>query len=205
MKGLFYKDVLVLLRKFRTYIPMGILFVGMGGIMEDGMFWAVYGVMFTATMVSSLMADEENTGWNDTASYLPLSARTQVSEKYVFSLLCILSFIVVYTAAAMIGGKPLYEISTGLVSIVMTSEIVFLFSLPFTIMFGVQKSGLIRLIVTAVLVFFGITVLQGGQGFLELLAGKEYMMYIILLGTTALYFLSWYISIVLKERVIQNS
>ncbi|MBR3344625.1 MAG: ABC-2 transporter permease [Solobacterium sp.] len=205
MKGLFYKDVLVLLRKFRTYIPMCILFVGMGGIMEDGMFWAVYGVMFTATMVSSLMADEENTGWNDTASYLPLSARTQVSEKYVFSLLCILSFIVVYTAAAMIGGKPLYEISTGLVSIVMTSEIVFLFSLPFTIMFGVQKSGLIRLIVTAVLVFFGITVLQGGQGFLELLAGKEYMMYIILLGTTALYFLSWYISIVLKERVIQNS
>ena len=151
------------------------------------------------------MADEENTGWNDTASYLPLSARTQVSEKYVFSLLCILSFIVVYTAAAMIGGKPLYEISTGLVSIVMTSEIVFLFSLPFTIMFGVQKSGLIRLIVRAVLVFFGITVLQGGQGFLELLAGKEYMMYIILLGTTALYFLSWYISIVLKERVIQNS
>ena len=205
MKGLFYKDVLVLLRKFRTYIPMCILFVGMGGIMEDGMFWAVYGVMFTATMVSSLMADEENTGWNDTASYLPLSARTQVSEKYVFSLLCILSFTVVYTAAAMIGGKPLYEISTGLVSIVMTSEIVFLFSLPFTIMFGVQKSGLIRLIVTAVLVFFGITVLQGGQGFLELLAGKEYMMYIILLGTTALYFLSWYISIVLKERVIQNS
>lgn len=205
MKGLFYKDVLVLLRKFRTYIPMCILFVGMGGIMEDGMFWAVYGVMFTATMVSSLMADEENTGWNDTASYLPLSARTQVSEKYVFSLLCILSFIVVYTAAAMIGGKPLYEISTGLVSIAMTSEIVFLFSLPFTIMFGVQKSGLIRLIVTAVLVFFGITVLQGGQGFLELLAGKEYMMYIILLGTTALYFLSWYISIVLKERVIQNS
>ncbi|HAE16149.1 MAG TPA: hypothetical protein DCG51_06320 [Erysipelotrichaceae bacterium] len=205
MKGLFYKDVLVLLRKFRTYIPMCILFVGMGGIMEDGMFWAVYGVMFTATMVSSLMADEENTGWNDTASYLPLSARTQVSEKYVFSLLCILSFIVVYTAAAMIGGKPLYEISTGLVSIVMTSEIVFLFSLPFTIMFGVQKSGLIRLIVTAVLVFFGITVLQGGQGFLELLAGKEYMMYIILLGTTALYFLSWYISIILKERVIQNS
>ena len=205
MKGLFYKDVLVLLRKFRTYIPMCILFVGMGGIMEDGMFWAVYGVMFTATMVSSLMADEENTGWNDTASYLPLSARTQVSEKYVFSLLCILSFIVVYTAAAMIGGKPLYEISTGLVAIVMTSEIVFLFSLPFTIMFGVQKSGLIRLIVTAVLVFFGITVLQGGQGFLELLAGKEYMMYIILLGTTALYFLSWYISIVLKERVIQNS
>ncbi len=205
MKGLFYKDVLVLLRKFRTYIPMCILFVGMGGIMEDGMFWAVYGVMFTATMVSSLMADEENTGWNDTASYLPLSARTQVSEKYVFSLLCILSFIVVYTAAAMIGGKPLYEISTGLVSIVMTSEIVFLFSLPFTIMFGVQKSGLIRLIVTAVLVFFGITVLQGGQGFLDLLAGKEYMMYIILLGTTALYFLSWYISIVLKERVIQNS
>ena len=205
MKGLFYKDVLVLLRKFRTYIPMCILFVGMGGIMEDGMFWAVYGVMFTATMVSSLMADEENTGWNDTASYLPLSARTQVSEKYVFSLLCILSFIVVYISAAMIGGKPLYEISTGLVSIVMTSEIVFLFSLPFTIMFGVQKSGLIRLIVTAVLVFFGITVLQGGQGFLELLAGKEYMMYIILLGTTALYFLSWYISIVLKERVIQNS
>ncbi len=205
MKGLFYKDVLVLLRKFRTYIPMCILFVGMGGIMEDGMFWAVYGVMFTATMVSSLMADEENTGWNDTASYLPLSARTQVSEKYVFSLLCILSFIVVYTAAAMIGGKPLYEISTGLVSIVMTSEIVFLFSLPFTIMFGVQKSGLIRLIVTAVLVFFGITVLQGGQGFLDLLAGKEYMMYIILLGTTALYFLSWYISIILKERVIQNS
>ena len=205
MKGLFYKDVLVLLRKFRTYIPMCILFVGMGGIMEDGMFWAVYGVMFTATMVSSLMADEENTGWNDTASYLPLSARTQVSEKYVFSLLCILSFIVVYTAAAMIGEKPLYEISTGLVSIVMTSEIVFLFSLPFTIMFGVQKSGLIRLIVTAVLVFFGITVLQGGQGFLELLAGKEYMMYIILLGTTALYFLSWYISIILKERVIQNS
>lgn len=205
MKGLFYKDVLVLLRKFRTYIPMCILFVGMGGIMEDGMFWAVYGVMFTATMVSSLMADEENTGWNDTASYLPLSARIQVSEKYVFSLLCILSFIVVYTAAAMIGGKPLYEISTGLVSIVMTSEIVFLFSLPFTIMFGVQKSGLIRLIVTAVLVFFGITVLQGGQGFLDLLAGKEYMMYIILLGTTALYFLSWYISIILKERVIQNS
>ncbi len=205
MKGLFYKDVLVLLRKFRTYIPMYILFVGMGGIMEDGMFWAVYGVMFTATMVSSLMADEENTGWNDTASYLPLSARTQVSEKYVFSLLCILSFIVVYTAAAMIGGKPLYEICTGLVSIVMTSEIVFLFSLPFTIMFGVQKSGLIRLIVTAVLVFFGITVLQGGQGFLELLSGKEYMMYIILLGTTALYFLSWYISIVLKKRVIQNS
>jgi hypothetical protein len=205
MKGLFYKDVLVLLRKFRTYIPMCILFVGMGGIMEDGMFWAVYGVMFTATMVSSLMADEENTGWNDTVSYLPLSTRTQVSEKYVFSLLCILSFIVVYTAAAMIGGKPLYEISTGLVSIVMTSEIVFLFSLPFTIMFGVQKSGLIRLIVTAVLVFFGITVLQGGQGFLELLAGKEYMMYIILLGTTALYFLSWYISIILKERVIQNS
>ena len=205
MKGLFYKDVLVLLRKFRTYIPMCILFVGMGGIMEDGMFWAVYGVMFTATMVSSLMADEENTGWNDTASYLPLSARTQVSEKYVFSLLCILSFIVVYTAAAMIGGKPLYEISTGLVAIVMTSEIVFLFSLPFTIMFGVQKSGLIRLIVTAVLVFFGITVLQGGQGFLELLAGKEYMMYIIPLGTTALYFLSWDISIVLKERVIQNS
>lgn len=204
MKGLLYKDGIVLIRKFRSYLPMFVLFVGMGGLMPDGMFWSVYGVMFTATMVSSLMADEENTGWNDTASYLPLSAGTQVSEKYIISLICIVGFIVVYTVAAFIGGKPSAEIIMGITSIIMTSEIIFLLSLPTTILFGVQKSGLIRLIVTGVLVFFGVVILQGGRGFLDMLSGKENMVIIILLAVTVLYFLSWYISIILKERKMLN-
>ena len=204
MKGLLYKDGIVLIRKFRSYLPMYVLFVGMGGLMPDGMFWAVYGVMFTATMVSSLMADEENTGWNDTAPYLPLSSRTLVSEKYIVSLFCTVGFIVVYVAAAMIGGKPASEIGMGLISIIMTAQIIFLISLPTTILFGVQKSGMIRLIVTAVMVFFGVVILQGGRGFLDMLSGRENMMYVLLAAVTVLYFLSWYISIVLKERKTLN-
>lgn len=202
MKGLLYKDGIVLIRKFRSYLPMYVIFVGMGGLMPDGMFWAVYGVMFTSTMVSSLMADEENTGWNDTASYLPLSSRIQVSEKYLISLFCIIGFIVVYTAAAMIGGKPMSELIMGILSIILTSEFIFLVSLPTTILFGVQKSGMIRLIVTAALVFFGVVILQGGRGFLDMLSGKENIVYVILLAVTALYILSWYVSIVLKERKV---
>ena len=59
MKGLFYKDILMLTRSFKAYLLMSLFFIVLGTIRPNNSFWAVYGSFFFVTLISSLMAVDE--------------------------------------------------------------------------------------------------------------------------------------------------
>lgn len=75
MKGLFYKDVLMLTRSFRAYLAMTLFFIILATIRPDNSFWAVYGTFFFVTLVSSLMAVDEQSRWLSYCDILPLKRR----------------------------------------------------------------------------------------------------------------------------------
>ncbi len=204
MKGLLYKDYMAVRTMFRNYIPITFLFIAMGAFMDDGVFWSVYGVFFGATIVSSLMAHEEQTKWNETAACLPLTSKVRVSEKYVLALICIALFCAVYLAAGIVNSvmnhTELSVLFSGIQTIVIASETVFAATIPLTVLFGVQKSGLIRLGTVGIIAMIGIFILNSGRDLGSALADNPLLSVSSFAVMTVLFVLSWLLAMFLSER-----
>ena len=54
MKGLLYKDLIVMKRTYRVYLFLVLLFFGISIFNPSNTFWAVYATFLTCTVVSTL-------------------------------------------------------------------------------------------------------------------------------------------------------
>ncbi|MBR2990762.1 MAG: ABC-2 transporter permease [Solobacterium sp.] len=197
-----YKDRLTLLRSFRIYVIMCVGFIILGSIHPDNAFWATYGLFFFSTIIPSLMAVDEQTGWLSYCDILPLKRKTIISERYLVHIITSAGMILFYLVLNLILRKAetAAVLATTGMSLAM-SMLVFSVSFPINVKFGHVKGQMVRMAVIMVMVLCGMAIINYGGPILGILIKSGPM---ILPAGAALviliYFCSWMLSVRIYEK-----
>ena len=203
MKGLFYKDVLMLTRSFRAYLAMTLFFIILATIRPDNSFWAVYGTFFFVTLVSSLMAVDEQSRWLSYCDILPLKRRDIINERYLLSLILTAVLVVLFLILSLIfrhADMPTVLVTAGMM--VALSLLAISVSMPINVKFGTAKGQMVRMTVIVVMVACGMFIINyAGPITAILLQVKASVLLFSAAAVIVLIFaLSWLLSIRIYEK-----
>lgn len=87
MKGLLYKDWLMLKKYCRVYLLVLIVFLVVSVSAEESIFFSVYLMVLSSVLGVTLVSYDEKSGWERYCDTLPCPRELRVNEKYVFSLI----------------------------------------------------------------------------------------------------------------------
>lgn len=203
MKGLFYKDVLMLTRSFRAYLAMTLFFIILATIRPDNSFWAVYGTFFFVTLVSSLMAVDEQSRWLSYCDILPLKRRDIINERYLLSLILTAVLVVLFLILSLIfrhADMPTVLVTAGMM--VALSLLAISVSMPINVKFGTAKGQMVRMTVIVVMVACGMFIINYAGPITAILLQVKAS--VLLFGIAAfivlIFALSWLLSIRIYEK-----
>ena len=203
MKGLFYKDVLMLTRFFLAYLAMTLFFIILATIRPDNSFWAVYGTFFFVTLVSSLMAVDEQSRWLSYCDILPLKRRDIINERYLLSLILTAALVVLFLILSLIfrhADMPTVLVTAGMM--VALSLLAISVSMPINVKFGTAKGQMVRMTVIIVMVACGMFIINYAGPITAILLQVKAS--VLLFGIAAfivlIFALSWLLSIRIYEK-----
>ena len=194
MKALLKKDILTARRYLRIAAFAPLIFAVAGAIAEKGGFFLTLGPLMSVGNIISLISYDERFHWDRTCDMLPVSRRTQVTEKYVLLLLYMGITLLLCGGAALIRfGRP----DAAQLQLVMLalSLLPISFLLPLVFRLGVEKARLLYYIAVGVCVALGmqfssIRALHHGPAW-----GSAAVLAMLLL-----FVLSWRLSVSFYER-----
>ena len=167
MKGLLYKDVVVLKKQISTLLVFVVIY---GGFCVSGVFdFSIIGALiavFGLTIPMSSVALDDTAHWDRYAAATPAGRKGIVAGKYLFTLLVILVSSLVGTAVmvllslAGLTDTPPDELvgialSCGTVTLLLDAIL-----LPFLLKYGAEKARIVSMI-TFVVIFGGVILLGG--------------------------------------------
>lgn len=203
MKGLFYKDVLMLTRSFRAYLAMTLFFIILATIRPDNSFWAVYGTFFFVTLISSLMAVDEQSRWLSYCDILPLKRRDIINERYLLSLFLTAALVVLFLILSLIfrhADMPTVLVTAGMM--VALSLLAISVSMPINVKFGTAKGQMVRMTVIVVMVACGMFIINYAGPITAILL--QVRASVLLFSAAAfiilIFALSWLLSIRIYEK-----
>lgn len=202
MKGLFYKDMIVLVRAYRMYLLMALFFIVLGCIRPDNSFWAIYGIFFMSTLVSTLISLDEQTRWNSYCDILPVYRADTVTVRYIFSIVLNAALILAF----VLLGFLLHQLDTGMILMTAVGMLVFSIlsvsvTMPVYYKFGAQKGQLVRMIVIVVMVMCGMMIINFANPVIEAAAAYSRLLLPAAAAAAAvIYLISWKISV----RICEN-
>ena len=203
MKGLLYKDRMTLLRSFRIYVIMCVGFIILGSIHPDNAFWATYGLFFFSTIIPSLMAVDEQTGWLSYCDILPLKRRDIINERYLLSLILTAALVVLFLILSLIfrhADMPTVLVTAGMM--VALSLLAISVSMPLNVKFGTAKGQMVRMTVIIVMVACGMFIINYAGPITAILLQVKAS--VLLFGIAAfivlIFALSWLLSIRIYEK-----
>ena len=85
MSALLLKDLYMIKRDCRGNVILCLVFAAAGAV-GHGLFFAIWPLLFSALIPSTLLGLEEQCGWQTYADTMPFSRKTVVTEKYVLTL-----------------------------------------------------------------------------------------------------------------------
>ena len=203
MKGLFYKDILMLTRSFKAYLLMALFFIVLGTIRPNNSFWAVYGSFFFVTLISSLMAVDEQSRWLSYCDIMPLRRRDIINERYLLTLILTAVLNVLFLILSMIfrsADRATVLVSSGMM--LALSMLASAISLPINVKFGTAKGQMVRMAVIIVMVGCGMFIINYAGVIIEKLLQVKAP--VLLAGAAAaiilIFALSWLLSIRIYEK-----
>lgn len=164
MKGLLYKDLFAVVKHYRTYFFLCLVFMAASWFDPENMFYTLYPCILIGSILVALIALDENSKWNMTCGFLPFSQTLLVGVKYLCGLILSGSFfgIIVGGQAVrmLIQGKLVWDELMMLAVLVVTTGLVMPgLMLPFIYQFGVEKGRLAYLLTlggsAGLLAYFG--------------------------------------------------
>ena len=167
MKGLLYKDFLVLRKNgaFMLFAYLVFLLVGALGTASDGSVFVFYPCFYVSLTAVTLLSYDEHYKWDEYSRVFPYTTKQIVGSKYLVALILQLCSLVLTS-----GVKALKMVATNSFSAeeliaflalsLFVSAVFASFSRPFIFRFGVSKGRL-----------FYYLALGGGMGLSTLIAG----------------------------------
>lgn len=167
MKGLLYKDIVVLKKQISTLLIFVVVY---GGFCVAGVFdFSIIGVLvsvFGLTSPMSSVALDDAAHWDRYAAATPAGRKGIVAGKYLFTLLVILvsglagTAIMLGMSAAGLIDNPPQELVVVILSCAAVTLLLDAVILPFLLKYGAEKARIVSMI-TFVLIFGSIVLLGG--------------------------------------------
>ena len=200
MKGLLYKDMLMLLRQYRNFVFIFLVFLIVGVIPGNESYFNIYAIFLLSVFsLSSLRADEMS-GWNRYCDILPLSGKTVVTSYYVENYSLLTLGVLLYLLLSLI-----IRLTTGYnsdflsIALIMTcfSFLISAISIPLTLKFGSAKGPVVQMILIGVIVFIGLLIINNGNQLITFISGmnRAAISLACLAVTLLLVLISWKISV----------
>lgn len=202
MKGLIYKDLLAVVKHYRTYFLLCLVFMAVSWFDPENLFYTLYPCILIGSILVGLIALDESSKWNLTCGFLPFTQEQLVGVKYLVGLILTGTFFLI-----IVGGQAVRMLIQGAlvpdelmmlaVLIVSTGLVMPGLMLPFIYKFGVEKGRLAYLLTlggsAGLLAYFGTNGQMTGLVF-------EPPVGLIALAAVAVYGVSCGISIVICKR-----
>lgn len=204
MKGLILKDLYQMVRYYKSYLVLVVVFL-FSSANTANLFFTFYPVMIAGMIPPSLLAYDERSKWDLYSATLPVTRKQLVSAKYLIGLLVQLMFLLV-TAVFQTGimvARGSFSLSWlwSLVSMMaVLSALSSSITLPFMFKLGAEKGRM------AYYVMIGLTC--GGIGAVSAVLKPEVQSMSIgsipaialVIAACGVYVLSWRLSIRFYER-----
>lgn len=205
MKGLILKDLYTMVKYFRNYLLILLVFLAVSFVQEENLFFAFYPFLLCGMIPVNLLAYDERSHWDIYCGTLPVTRDMVVSAKYLISLM-IQGIVFLASAigqALRISMKGSFDWESYLV-LMSLMAMLSLFSssitLPFMFKLGVEKGRM------AYYVMIG--VVCGGAAIAGFVFNEQFQATIpfgvvLALGVflaAAVYALSWYLSIIFYRK-----
>ena len=167
MKGLIYKDFVLLRKQLSTYLVFLIVYGGfcIAGVFPISILVALVAVIGLTVPLSSVATDDA-IRWDRYAVSTPVSRRGIVAGKYLFAVLIILLSSVVTLAlmlallATGLADAPLEEVAFSIPACALLTLLLNAVTLPFLLKYGAEKARAVSMVLFVSI--FGGSVLVGG-------------------------------------------
>ncbi len=151
MAGLLYKDLYVVWKNNRMLLLMALIFLVLGGLEGESMFFILYPPLVLTALGMSSLAYDERSKWLQYADALPYGRRKLVASKYLLSAMacgvCVLLTVVFQLwSGAFRGGLDPAGLILLLGAVVLVSTVQAVILLPVSFRFGTEKSRFVYLI-----------------------------------------------------------
>ena len=167
MKGLLYKDIVVLKKQISTLLIFVVVYGGfcVAGVFDFSIIGALIAV-FGLTIPMSSVAMDDTSHWDRYAAATPAGRKGIVAGKYLFTLLVILvsglagTVIMLGLSLAGLSDTPPVELVGISLSCATVTLLLDAILLPFLLKYGAEKARVISMI-TFVIIFGGAILLGG--------------------------------------------
>lgn len=164
MKGLLYKDLFAVVKYYKSYFFLILIFMAASWMDPENLFYSLYPCILVGSIIVSLISMDENSKWNMTCGFLPFTQSGLVCVKYLVGLILASVFLVItiggQAVRMLVQGVLVWE-ELGLMSVMMISCGILMpgLMLPFIYKFGVEKGRLAYIVVlgasAGLLAYFG--------------------------------------------------
>ncbi|MBR3000023.1 MAG: ABC-2 transporter permease [Oscillospiraceae bacterium] len=198
MKALLRKDLYILTTTLSRVAIVYLIFPVVALINPKASFFLFYVGLLGGTLSSTMISYDNNFGWTTYAETLPISRRTVVGERYLFSLMLILVSTLIGAICYLsyiLRGKPEYASFPMLLQMASLSLIMPSVLLPFSLRYGTEKARYIVMFLVIGITMVSQSFFTPGEGELTIPADFSPVMFaatvVLFIGS---YFLSvkWY-------------
>lgn len=171
MKGLLIKDLAILKQQSRSLIAIVLIAVFMMMAEKNVNFVVSYvNILFVMFGITTLNYDAFDNGFTFLFT-LPITKKMYVAEKYLFSLMCVATGIILSVVFIFAVGQMSSEAVGFLVGYVWFAVIFLSLLLPIELKFGPEKGRVAMIVLFAVVmaIVFGVKKLAGEADFSELI------------------------------------
>ena len=205
MKGLILKDLYMMVKYFRNYLLILLVFLAVSFVQEENLFFAFYPFLLCGMIPVNLLAYDERSHWDIYCGTLPVTRDMVVSAKYLIGLAvqAVVFLVSAIGQAVRIAMKGSFDWESYLV-LMSLMAMLSLFSssitLPFMFKLGVEKGRMAYYVM--------IFAICGGAGiagfaFNEQLQATIPFGVVLALGVVlaaAVYAVSWWLSIIFYRK-----
>ena len=205
MKGLILKDLYMMVKYFRNYLLVLVVFLGVSMAQEDNLFFAFYPFLICGMIPVNLLAYDERSHWDIYCGTLPVTRDMVVSAKYLLGLIVqgVVFLVTALCQAVRFGLTETFDLESYLVLMSLMAIVSLISSsitLPFMFKLGVEKGRMAYYVMIGV-VCGGAAI--AGFAFNEQLQATIPFGAVLALGVVlaaAVYAFSWYLSIVFYRK-----
>lgn len=204
MKGLIYKDMLAVVKHYRTYFLMCLIFMAVSWVDPENLFYTLYPCILIGSILVSLIALDESSKWNMTCGFLPFTQEQLVGARYLLGLLLAVSIFLISVGGQAVrmliqDALVVKDLMMLAMLVISTGLVMPGIMLPFIYKFGVEKGRLAYLLTlggsAGLLAYFGTNGMM-----VEFL--PEIPMGMVALAAVAVYGVSCVISIGICKRKV---
>jgi len=203
MKGLIIKDLYMVIKNFKLYFLLDIIFIITAFSSPDNVAFPAVPVLISGVIPITLLAYDERSNWTKYLGTLPYSKAQIVSAKYLMGLLLQSTMCAVLFAVLLIHGAYY-----GTLSPASSAELVLeMFAaallcptvcLPFCFAFGTEKGRIVYMVTIGAIAAAGIAFANSADmsGDVKIPEIPPFIWAVIL----AVYVLSWLLSVVIYNK-----